>query len=326
VRRPLLFLRMLRYRVAAMVWMFMLLGAAAHGRLERLDWPYAWAALALGAAYVAATTINDVLDRDVDRVNHPRDRGRPLVTKEADERDLYVVHAFAVALALAAAVPLGATGLALAASSIAIGWAYSLPPLRLSYRSWLAPLVLGLAYVLVPYGFGVVARRAPLERGDAIFATALFALFVARITLKDFRDREGDALYGKPTLLLRFGKSATCLVSLITLALGDVLVLVFLRPPFLVAVIVQGFVLAIASRLHALWRATDSRTEQLAIGIGARMGNGLLLTLLAWLLLTARQASVQERTALTAVLASAFALSFLALVSRPDQAVIGYKG
>ena len=50
-------------------------------------------------------------------------------------------------------------------------------------------------------------------------------LFVARIVLKDFRDREGDALYGKPTLLLRFGKDATCAVSLAALLAGNCLLL-----------------------------------------------------------------------------------------------------
>ena len=37
-----------------------------------------------------------------------------------------------------------------------------------------------------------------------------------------------------------------------------------------------------------LWRlrgATDDRAEQVAIGLGARLGNGVLLVALAWLLM-----------------------------------------
>lgn len=323
---PLLFLRMLRYRVAAMVWMFMLLGAAARGGLERVSSDYLFAAIVLGASYVAATTVNDVADKDIDKVNHPSDRGRPLVTGEAGERELYVLHVLAVCLALGSAAPLGSTALALACVSLTVGWIYSLPPFLLSHRSALAPLALGLAYVVVPYSFGVLVREDSLGAGDVVFAASLFALFVARITLKDFRDQEGDVLYGKPTLLLRFGKGVTCLVSLGALCLGDVLLVSFLRPAPLLAVLVQAFVLAAASRIYALWRASEPRAEQIAIGIGARLGNGLLLTVLAWLILSAEGASVAERSGIVIVLASAFALSFLVLVSRPDQAVIGYKG
>jgi 4-hydroxybenzoate polyprenyltransferase len=323
---PFLFVRMLRYRVAAMIWMFMLLGAAARGGLERISSDYLLAAIVLGASYVAATTVNDVADKDIDKVNHPNDHGRPLVTGEARERELYVLHVLAVCLALASAAPLGSTALALAGVSLAIGWIYSLPPFLLSHRSALAPVALGLAYVIVPYALGVLVREDPLGVGDLVFAASLFALFVARITLKDFRDQEGDALYGKPTLLLRFGKGVTCLVSLSALCLGDVLLVSFLRPAPLLALLVQAFVLAAASRIYALWRASEPRAEQIAIGIGARLGNGLLLTVLAWLILSAEGASVAERSGVVIVLASAFALSFLVLVSRPDQAVIGYKG
>ena len=156
-RLPRLYLRMLRYRVAAMVWMFMLLGAAFHGGLGNAVGALVWAALALASSYVAATTLNDVADRDIDRVNHPRDSGRPLVSGEASERDLLLLHALASAVAFAAALPLGVTGVALVAGALAIGHAYSARPLVLSQRTYLAPSALGVAYVLVPYGLGVAA-------------------------------------------------------------------------------------------------------------------------------------------------------------------------
>jgi 4-hydroxybenzoate polyprenyltransferase len=317
---------MLRYRVAAMIWMFMLLGAAAHGGLERMTLDFAWAALALACGYVAATTANDIADRDVDRINHPGDPDRPLVTGEASERDLARLHTIAAAGALACGAALGLRGLLLATASLAIGWIYSLPPLRLSYRTYLSPLALGAGYVLVPYGFGLVAGRGSLAARDALFAGALYALFIARITLKDFRDRAGDAAYGKPTVLLRFGKGATCAVSLAALLAGDVLLLAFLRPPLGFALVVEALTAAVASRLYVLWRAPEGRAEQIAIGLGACMGNGLLLSVLAWLALSAHGAGLEERTAFAVVLAGAFGLSFLVLVARPDEAIIGYKG
>jgi 4-hydroxybenzoate polyprenyltransferase len=214
----------------------------------------------------------------------------------------------------------------LALVSLAIGWAYSLPPLRLCYRSYLAPLALAAAYVLVPYSLGLAVAGASFGPGHALFAAALFSLFVARILLKDFRDREGDAAYGKPTLLLRFGKPATCLASAAALAAGGLLLLAAVRPPIVLAVLIAGFVAAIASRLRALERASTGRAEQLAIGLGARMGNGLLLTVLAWFALEGQGAAPAERVGFAFALAALFALGFAAVVMRPDDAVIGYKG
>ena len=84
--------------------------------------------------------------------------------------------------------------------------------------------------------------------------------------------------------------------------------------------------LAIAGMLWTLWRGEDGRAEQVAIGIGARMGNGLLLCVLAWLVVTGRGASVAEAALVTGALSAVFFLSFAALAANPQEAVIGYKG
>jgi hypothetical protein len=81
----------------------------------------------------------------------------PLVTGEASPQDLRWLDLAAGAVALAAAVPLGWHALAIVGGSLVIGVASSLPPARLSYRTWLAPLALAAAYVLVPYGLGAIA-------------------------------------------------------------------------------------------------------------------------------------------------------------------------
>jgi 4-hydroxybenzoate polyprenyltransferase len=325
-RIALLSVRMLRYRVALMLWMFMLLGAGAHGGLAHVGWRQLAAALALGCSYIAATTLNDIADQDIDRVNHLRDRGRPLVSGEATAGDLYLVHTIASLLALGAAVLIGRTAVAIISLSLVISFAYSARPLRCSYRTYLAPLVLAIAYVLVPYWLGLVAARAGFGPNDRLLAGALLALFLARINLKDFRDREGDARFGKPTLLLRFGKRVTCLASLATLLLGNVLLLVALRPPLWFAVLLEGFILAIAAMLRRLWAAEDPLAEQVAIGIGAKMGNGLLLVVLCRLVLVAAGASGPDQLVLVVLIAALFAVSFTALLARPQETIIGYKG
>ena len=215
-----LFIRMLRWRVAVTLWAFLLLGAAAQGPI-RPTVSLFLTAVALCASYVVATTVNDVADQDIDRINHPLDAGRPLVTGDASERDLWRTNAVAAPVAIIAAALAGAPTLGLTVASLAIGYSYSLRPIRLAYRTWAAPVILAVAYVLVPYGLGMFAAGGGIDTTDGLLAAALYMLFVARINLKDFRDREGDAAFGKPTLLLAHGKTATCAVSLVGVLLGN---------------------------------------------------------------------------------------------------------
>jgi len=320
---PRLYLVMLRYRIAAMVALFLLLGAAREGRLE-LGPRYLLAALALGSSYVAATALNDLADEEIGRVNHPRDAGRPLVEGTATRRELLLLHVIASMLALCAAIPLGSRGIGLVLVSLLVSQAYSGRPVRLSYRVVGAPLALGIAYVVVPYSLGITAAQGSLRHAASVLTCSLFLFFAARIVLKDFRDRVGDARYGKPTLLLRFGKTATCVASLGALVTGDVLLVAALEP--ILWLFVQAFVIAIAAMLWTLWRADQEVAEQVAIGIGARMGNGLLLCVLGWLLLEGSGASVAQASLLTAFLSTPFFLSFVTLAARPGEAVIGYKG
>jgi|SRR5713226_1774912 len=317
---------MLRYRVAIMIWMFFLLALAHVGGLASFHWSIVWSLVALGASYVAATSVNDVADRDIDAVNHPQDRGRPLVIGEASEHDLRRLHVASAGMALTAAALIGWRALALIAVSVAIGRAYSLPPIRLSYRTCLAPIALGVAYVLVPYGLGLASAGRPAGSNDALFAGALYALFLARITLKDFRDVVGDARYGRPTFLLQFGKDLTCLVSLLALAVGDGLLMASLHPGLVVALLMQAFVLAIVIMLRGLWRTPDARAEQVAIGIGARMGNGLLITSLALLVVRSHGAPAVDQVVIALALTIVFVINFAQLASRPDDVLIGYKG
>jgi hypothetical protein len=110
----------------------------------------------------------------------------------------------------------------------------------------------------------------------------------------------------KPTLLLRYGKGATVAVSAGALAAGDVLLLTLLHVPVLV-VLLQLYVVAATAMLLRLHRASDSHEEQVAIGIGARMGNGLALTVLTWLALAARATPLQQRLLVVYTLGAVFA-------------------
>jgi 4-hydroxybenzoate polyprenyltransferase len=320
-----LFLRMLRWRVAVTLWFFLLIGAAAQGPL-RPGMALLFASVSLAASYVVATTVNDIADRDVDRINHPRDPGRPLVTGSASERDLWRTNVIAAPLALATAAVAGGPVLAVSAASLVIGYSYSLRPIQLSYRTWLAPMVLSVAYAIIPYALGLLAVGGRIDRIDVLLCGSLYAIFLARINLKDFRDRPGDAAYGKPTLLLAHGKTVTCAATGVALLAGCATLVAALGGHPGVIVIVSLFAALILSMLWTLWRASDLREEQIAIGIGAKMGNGLLACTLAWLVLGTAGTPERMRVLALAFLVLVYASVFVRLIGRPDDIEIAYKG
>ena len=294
---PVLAWRLLRFRVAAMVWTFMLPAR----RIRPASRPSGsdLGGVALGAGYVAATSANDVADVDVDRVNHPGDRrgrwswGRRRCATCGGCTSSHGLRSPPRAARLGEAV-------AVVIGSLVIGVAYSLPPARLAYRTWLAPLALASAYVLVPYGLersppggirrgGRLARRGallPLPRADRAEGLPRPG--------RRCRVRQADA-----AAPLRLG--ATCAVSLVALAVGNGLLIVALDPPLLVALALEAPVVGIAVFLHRLRTAEDARAEQIAIGLGARLGNGLLLGVLAWLVLGGEGASDGARAAFAGV-------------------------
>jgi len=320
-------LMMLRYRAALMLWLFLLLGIAYHQALTRLRWSYLWAILALAGSYVAATTLNDIADQHIDRINHPCSKERPLVTGRATEDDLWVVHLAAVAYTLAFAALISPTALGIAGLGTIINYAYSAAPVRLSHRTYGAPLALAVAYVFLPYWLGVEAAGSSLAGPDAVFVGALLSLFVGRINLKDFRDQAGDARYGKPTLLLRYGKRVTCAVSLVAVLLGNGLLVAALssRLPISTGLLELYFVAIFALYLR-LWTATDPEQELMAIGTGAKMGNGLLVTVLGSLVLVAYHAPVGHQLAFVSTTVAVYAVSFAMLITSPPSALYDYRG
>ena len=320
-------LSMLRYRVAIMVWTFMLLGAATGDGARLNAGELAIEACALAWSYVAATTVNDLADLEIDRVNHPGDTGRPLVTGAAYPTDMRRLHWFAWVAAIGCAAPLGAVPAMLVVVGLVIGRAYSLRPLQLSYRPYWAPITLAIAYVVVPYTLGFWSSGGDANGRALAIGGGLVALFLARIVLKDFRDREGDIIFGRRSLLLLHGKRMTCALSGVFVALGDgLLSLAFGGHAWPLLALAQSYFAAVGWILWRLSKATGPTAEQVAIGTGAKMANGLLFSLLSWLLLSGHGASNGTRAAFLVLLAVLYGTSFVTLARHPERAVIGYKG
>ena len=321
-----LYWTLLRFRVAVMIVLFMLLGAAWHRGLTSIDAPVLLMVLALASSYVSATSVNDIADREIDEINHPGDRGRPLVTGAARTADLWVLFVVSSVLAVALGLAAGPGAAGIMLLSVVIGALYSLPPARLSYRTFLAPLTLAVAYVGIPYWAGVVVVGESLQTTDLPLLTALYLLFAGRIILKDFRDREGDAAFGKPTFLLKYGKKSTCLASLCALSAGDALLVASLADRWWLAALVQLYIVSIAIMLFRLYRVSNRKDEQLSIGVGARMGNGLLVTLLGTLILSNQGADWTTQFIFGLALTALYTLNFIDFLRHPERAIIGYKG
>ena len=317
---------MLRYRVATLLLPFFLMAPALHGRLATFRWSYLAGIAALLASYVVATSLNDIFDLDIDRINHSQARDRPLVRGDATPRQLVALAAVVAVGSVAAAASIGPGAIVLVAASLLLNVAYSVPPVRLCARAVAAPAVLGLAYVGLPYLLGLAAAGTAPEWFDARVIACFFVLFVGRMLLKDFRDRRGDAAFGKRTFLLVYGKNATLTAVLACIVAGDALLLTVLPINALLIAATESYFAAIGLQLYRLWWTSDLDGERLAIALGARMGNAVVLTMLGFVLLASAGAGPVEQGLFTVVLAAMFWFAFVYVSARPQIAAGAYRG
>jgi 4-hydroxybenzoate polyprenyltransferase len=315
---------MVRPRAAITMWTFLLIGLARHAG-PTLPFDLVWATIARGASTAAPTRANDVADVEIDRANGLRDPSRPLATGTATRTDLRWTAGTAAGVAVLAAIPLGAPGLAVIALCLCIDAAYSATPARLSRRWTLAPVALTIAYVALPYGLGIVVAHDRWGPSDVPLVAGLCVLFFARIILKDVRDRLGDEAHGKTTLLLRLGKDATCAISIAAAVAGIATIVGAIRPPAAVIIAIALDGLAIVWMLARLRRTVDPTAELVAIGTAARAGNALLIAVLTWLLLSAQGAPATQASLVVITLTVVAAAGFLDLALRPERARIAYK-
>jgi len=302
---------MLRYRAAALLIGFFLLGAALHGGLQSLRWQYAAGSLALLACYIVATSLNDIYDVEVDRLNHPAAKERPLVTGAATPEQLALMAAILAAVSLGLAFWVGPLALLAVLISLVVNVVYSAPPLRLCARPLYAAPVLAFAYVALPYGIGLASAGGSVTALDARAVAAFMVLFAGRMLLKDFRDRAGDAAFGKRTFLLAYGKRATLLTVFLCVIVGDALLLTALPASAPLLIVTETYFAAIAYELYRLRRAKENAAELVAIARGARMGNAVVLTWLGYLSLEAAGGAESERAVFAVVMAAMFWLAYL---------------
>lgn len=321
-----LFWVLLRYRVAIMLILFLLIGCTINGKIEEHGLELVLASAALMFSYISATSINDIADREIDAINHSGKPGRPLIAGHASERQMWMIFTISSCISLVLAAFIGLAAFFILVVSILINITYSLRPLRVSYRTYLAPFYLGIAYVFLPFILGVTINKRGLATAGYVLITSLYLLFICRIVLKDFRDRKGDSKLGKPTLLLRFGKKITCIVSFAALLLGSLLMIKAVKWQPLMVVTVAIYFCLTSYCLFNLLNSPEGKIEQFYIGLGAKMGNGLLLSLLAYLILLSSNASEDAQAIGIVLVVSLFIFNFFVIIKNPELVNVGYKG
>lgn len=177
-------------------------------------------------AYMIVTTMNNLADMQVDRLNKRTEN--PLLNiggykKEATRALLFQTLLFTVCLIL---VP-GVWQKSLLVLFVFLGWAYSNKATSIQSRGLQATVLLASCYVAIPYAlvssYGNVTT--PLLRGS------ILCLFAGSILLaKDYKDLYGDKKVGKRTPLVRYGYKIVFVLAVLLCTLGLAVGVTFLNP------------------------------------------------------------------------------------------------
>ncbi|MDQ6803824.1 MAG: UbiA family prenyltransferase [Actinomycetota bacterium] len=252
-----------------------------------------------------ATALNDLFDQAIERINLRGARDRLLVSGEVSRRQMW---------GIAGASGLGAPVLGVLISPVAgmvlgagvlLSAAYSVPPVRLCARGAVASLLLPLCYVATPFVVGALSTGREMTWRGALLLAGGYAALAGRLLLKDFRDVQGDVLYGKRTFLIRHGRTATCAWSAAFWSVGAALIAAAVPAAFVVVPVTLSLG-GVYWGLQQLGRAPDARTgQEISTAIG-RMGSAIALTVLAALQFEAAGAPPVTRWAGAALIAAYF--------------------
>ena len=167
-----------------------------------------WVIVAGAGVNIAIVGVNQLTDVDIDRVNKPH---LPLAAGELSRDGAWRIVAVAAVVPLVLAVTQGALETAAVVGALAVGAAYSLPPVRLKRFPFVAALCISgvrtVAVNLGMYGHFAIAFGGSLAIPDSVWALTLFVLpfSFAIAVLKDVPDREGDRRFRIATFTVRLG-------------------------------------------------------------------------------------------------------------------------
>jgi 4-hydroxybenzoate polyprenyltransferase len=239
------------------------------------------AAILIGCLFIISTSINDMADVEIDRINLPKDKRRPLVVSETTTKNLKLLIVGVLLIALVAAYLINPKLILLVCLSVFLSYIYSFPPVRISYRGIIAPILLPINYILLPVVIGFSFNGQP-NLDAVVLLVGLYISFIGRIILKDFRDVKGDRKYGKKTFLVRHGAPKTCLVAAISWIIGDLIISsLFIANEAAIIILLQLYVLGILYALKVLASEKNIMRQLTLVNIVGRFGNSIALNVLA---------------------------------------------
>ncbi|MEA5616503.1 homogentisate phytyltransferase [Cronbergia sp. UHCC 0137] len=169
----------------------------------------AWIACLCGNIYIVG--LNQLEDVEIDKINKPH---LPIASGEFTREQGKLIVIITGILALVLAWLIGPFLLGMVGISLAIGTAYSLPPIRLKqYPFWAALCIFSVRGTIVNLGlflhFNWLLERSPVIPLIVWALTAFILVFTVAIAIfKDIPDLEGDRLYNITTFTLQLGKQA----------------------------------------------------------------------------------------------------------------------
>jgi homogentisate phytyltransferase/homogentisate geranylgeranyltransferase len=206
------------------------------------------AALAVNVAIVG---VNQLTDVEIDRVNKPF---LPIAAGDLSLQGARAIVLACTALPLAMALTQGAAETIYVAAGLAVGAAYSLPPVRLKRFPVAASLcITGVRSVVVNLG---VYQHFAGHIAAPVWALCLFVLpfSFAIAVLKDVPDLEGDRAYSIRTFTVRMGGRRVLHIGLTALVLAYVGMIAVgapvLSPQVQPAVLISGHLGALALLIH----------------------------------------------------------------------------
>jgi homogentisate phytyltransferase/homogentisate geranylgeranyltransferase len=175
--------------------------------------------LAGAAVNIFIVGLNQVEDVEIDRINKP---WLPIAAGDLDRGDAKMLVSVCAALAIGLGLTQGAVETAAVATGLAIGAAYSSPPLRLKRFPAVAAASISLVRAVV-VNLGVWLHFDPSGPiPGAVLALTLFVVpfSFAIAVLKDVPDAEGDRRHSIATFTVRLGPRPVMVMGMAALTVA----------------------------------------------------------------------------------------------------------
>jgi homogentisate phytyltransferase/homogentisate geranylgeranyltransferase len=182
-----------------------------------------WVIVAGSGVNLAIVGVNQITDVEIDRVNKPH---LPLAAGELTREAAWRIVFVAALLPLVLGLTQGALETGAVVAALAVGAAYSLPPVRLKRFPIAAALcIAGVRSTVVNlgmYGHFSLAFGGSLDVAPSVWALTAFVLpfSFAIAVLKDVPDMEGDRRYRIATFTVRLGPRRAARLGLAALAIA----------------------------------------------------------------------------------------------------------